>query len=197
MAGQAKREHQTITDPRSMRALAHPTRIALLEALGREGPLTATKAAEILDDTPGNMSWHLQTLAKYGYVEESGEGRGRSRPWKIVSAVRDFDTSSADPEISAAGDALESTMAERSYRRLREWWTLRRSHSHEWRRAAFAMESMTYLTPEELNQVGEELAVVIQRYGGRIADRSARPEGSVAVQLVAFGHPLGPVPTGR
>ncbi len=53
-----------ISDPRSMRAFAHPVRIALIEALRREGALTATRAAEILDDSPGNMSWHLQTLAK-------------------------------------------------------------------------------------------------------------------------------------
>lgn len=68
-----------------MRALAHPVRIALLEALRRDGPLTATRAAELLDDSPGNMSWHLQTLAKYGFVEEAGGGRGRSRPWRAVS----------------------------------------------------------------------------------------------------------------
>ena len=74
--GAGRRE---ITDPRTMRALAHPVRIALLEALRREGTLTATRAAELLGDSPGNMSWHLQTLAKYGFVEEAGGGRGRSR----------------------------------------------------------------------------------------------------------------------
>jgi DNA-binding transcriptional ArsR family regulator len=56
-------DHRDISDPRTMRALAHPVRLALLEALRREGPLTATSAAELLDDSPGNMSWHLQTLA--------------------------------------------------------------------------------------------------------------------------------------
>ncbi len=78
-------DHRDISDPRTMRALAHPVRLALLEALRREGPLTATRAAELLDDSPGNMSWHLQTLAKYGFVEEAGGGRGRSRPWRVVS----------------------------------------------------------------------------------------------------------------
>jgi hypothetical protein len=33
----------------------------------------------MLDESPGNMSWHLQTLAKYGYVEEAGGGKGYSR----------------------------------------------------------------------------------------------------------------------
>jgi predicted transcriptional regulator len=85
-----------VVDARRMRAVAHPMRIALLEALHREGPLTATRAAELLDDSPGNMSWHLQTLAKYGFVEEAGGGRGRSRPWRRVAETLDFENSTGD-----------------------------------------------------------------------------------------------------
>ena len=66
-----------------MRALAHPLRVALLEVMRRDGAITATRAAELLDESPGNMSWHLQTLAKYGFVEETGDGRGRSRPRRL------------------------------------------------------------------------------------------------------------------
>src|ERR1700761_5397400 len=84
-------EPREITDARTMRALAHPTRLALLNLLGREGELTASRAAELLDDSPGNMSWHLQTLAKYGFVEETGEGKGRSRPWRVISHTHHFD----------------------------------------------------------------------------------------------------------
>src|ERR1700749_2310784 len=91
-------EPREITDARTMRALAHPTRLALLELLGREGELTAARAAELLDDSPGNMSWHLQTLAKYGFVEETGEGKGRSRPWRLASEGQSFETGVADPE---------------------------------------------------------------------------------------------------
>src|SRR5215469_13041944 len=111
-------EVQRISDPRSMRAIAHPTRVALLEALYREGPLTATRAAELLDDSPGNMSWHLQTLAKYGFVEEAGGGRGRSRPWRRVAQTLDFDTSTGDAEQAAAGDALEAVYFDRNNSRL-------------------------------------------------------------------------------
>src|SRR6201985_3941873 len=72
-----------ITEARTMRALAYPLRVALLEAIRRDGEITASRAADLLDESPGNMSWHLQTLAKYGFVEETGEGRGRSRPWRL------------------------------------------------------------------------------------------------------------------
>ena len=55
---------QVITEARAMRALAHPLRVALLEVMRRDGEITATQAAELLGESPGNMSWHLQTLAK-------------------------------------------------------------------------------------------------------------------------------------
>ena len=103
-----------------MRALAHPVRLALLEAIGREGELTATRAAEMLDESPGNMSWHLQTLARYGYVEEAGGGKGRSRPWRLASVSNRFQTTAEDPEANAAGEALESIFADQAYSRLRD-----------------------------------------------------------------------------
>src|SRR5579875_548422 len=96
-----------------MRAMAHPTRLALLDALRREGELTATRAAELLDESPGNMSWHLQTLAKYGFVEETGDGKGRSRPWRIASVRTRFNPRPDDPGASAANDELAMLMIDR------------------------------------------------------------------------------------
>ena len=74
-----------ITDPKAMRALAHPLRLTLLEQLGRAGTLTATQAAEIVGESPANCSFHLRTLAKYGFVEEAATGQGRERPWRRVA----------------------------------------------------------------------------------------------------------------
>jgi DNA-binding transcriptional ArsR family regulator len=188
---------RVITDPRTMRALAHPVRIALLEILGREGELTASRAAEMLDESPGNMSWHLQTLAKYGYVEEAGGGKGRSRPWRIVSVSNRFQTATEDPEIEAAGEALESTFADRAYSQLREWWARRSSYPYAWREAAFTSDSLGYLTPDEMAEVGEEIVQLFSRYRERVLDKQLRPADARPVKLVAFGHPIPPTPTGN
>jgi DNA-binding transcriptional ArsR family regulator len=190
-------ERRVITDPRTMRALAHPVRIALLEALGREGELTATRAAELLDESPGNMSWHLQTLARYGYVEETGDGKGRRRPWRIASISNRFQTATEDPEIEAAGEALESTFADRAYSRLREWWSRRASYPYVWREAAFSSDSLGYLTAEELAEIGEEVAELFSRYRDRVRNKQLRPADARPVKLVAFGHPLPPTPSGN
>src|SRR5580658_2777771 len=147
-----------ISDARTMRALAHPLRVSLLELIRRDGEITATRAAELLDESPGNMSWHLQTLAKYGFVEEAPGARGRSRPWRIVSLTYSFETAmTSDPEQAAAGEALEASYQERNFRRLREWWSRRRVYPAKWRRASFSTDALTWLTAEELQQVAGEL----------------------------------------
>ena len=186
-----------ISDPRAIRALAHPMRIALLEAIMREGSLTATRAAELLDDSPGNMSWHLQTLAKYGFIEEAEGGRGRSRPWRIVDVTYSFESATGDPEYAAAAEALEATLHQNIDQHLRAWWSQRRSYSEEWRRAAFSIFTTTYLTVDEMQRLSDDINELVKPYSGRSADKSQRPKESEPVQVVALGHPLPPMPSGN
>ncbi len=187
---------EVITDARTMRALAHPLRVALIEAIRRDGEITATRAAELLDESPGNMSWHLQTLAKYGFVEETGEGRGRRRPWRLASESHAFETGIADPEVAAAGEALERTFVERSYDQLREWWSRRLTYPAKWRHAAFMSNSVTYLTAAELAEITGEINAIYTRYRDRAA-KEKRPAGALPVHLYAHGHPLPPTPSGN
>jgi predicted ArsR family transcriptional regulator len=185
-----------VTDARAMRALAHPLRVALLEAIGRDGEITATRAAELLGESPGNMSWHLQTLAKYGFVEETGEGRGRSRPWRTTNAARRFDTAMPDAETAAAGEALERTFLERTFNQMTQWWSRRLTYPLKWRRAAFMSENITYLTAEELAEITEEIVALYDRYMDR-EDKKKRPAGALPVHLYAHGHPLPPTAAGN
>src|SRR6202034_4268220 len=76
-----------LTDPRALRAYAHPVRMKLVGLLRTEGPLTATRAAELLGESSGTCSFHLRQLAKYGLVEEDGGGTGREKPWRATSMV--------------------------------------------------------------------------------------------------------------
>ena len=48
------RDQLEITDPRAMRALAHPVRLDLLAALAA-GPLTATQCAERVGESPQSL----------------------------------------------------------------------------------------------------------------------------------------------
>jgi DNA-binding transcriptional ArsR family regulator len=180
-----------VTDPKAMRALAHPLRLALLEAMRTEGDLTASRAAELLGDSPGNMSWHLQTLARYGFVEDAGGGKGRSRPWRLVKSRSSFDTTGADPESAAAGQALEVSVIERTYGQLQQWRAQRGSYGPEWRRAAFISDIVTHLTADELAELSLELRDLFFRYANREESRERPPE-ALPVRLSAHGHPLPP-----
>ena len=186
-----------LTDPRVVRALAHPVRLALLEALLREGPLTATEAAELLSDSPGNMSWHLQTLAKYGYVEEAEGGVGRRRPWRRVSIGTIYDETPDDPELSIAAATLSQLGHERSLDRLRLWFGQRTSYPQAWQHAWFSINNLSYLLPEELEKLAVDIDALLTPYRDRTAHPDRRPAGSKPVGVVAYGHPLQPTPSGN
>jgi DNA-binding transcriptional ArsR family regulator len=192
-----KEEPRKLTDPRVIRALAHPVRIALLEALVREGPLTATEAAELLADSPGNMSWHLQTLAKYGYVEEAEGGVGRRRPWRLVSMGTSYDEDPDDTELSVAATGLTKLGNERAFSRLDRWMNERGGYPRDWQHAWFSANNISYLMPDELRQLGDDILEVILRYRDRTVHPELRPEGSLPVSILAYGFPIEPTPSGN
>jgi DNA-binding transcriptional ArsR family regulator len=194
---EARPRRQVVTDAKAMRALAHPLRVALLDVLRRDGEVTATRAGELLGESPGNMSWHLQTLAKYGFVEEAGEGRGRVRPWRLTSGSRSFETGMAtDAETTSAGEALERTFLARTCDQLRDWWSQRLAYPMKWRRAAFMTDTIRYLTAEELASVMDEITAIYDRFSDRDTKEN-RPAKALPVHLHAHGHPLSPTSSGN
>src|SRR5918999_5562037 len=81
----SKDDVEPLEDPKALRALAHPVRLRVRELLREEGPMTATEVAERIGESPANCSFHLRTLAKYGFIEEAERGKGRNRPWRAKS----------------------------------------------------------------------------------------------------------------
>jgi DNA-binding transcriptional ArsR family regulator len=189
-------ESRRLTDARVMRAMAHPTRIDLMELIAREGELTATEAGERLGLTPANCSFHLRTLARHGFVEEGEPRRGRSRPWRIGSVRHSWDETGVDAETDAAAQALTSVVLDRDIARLQAWIGGRREVDAAWRTAAFLTESLMYLTREELQALGEAITEQVLSYSDRI-DPDRRPDGAVPVQFLTAGFPLPQTPTGN
>src|ERR1700689_5979851 len=118
-------QFRDVTDPKTLRALTHPVRLALLEALALEGPLTATAAGELIGESPTTCSFHFRQLAKYGFVEEAGHGPGRQRPWKLVHIGMRFSDVNDDPEMSIAAKTLEKMMIDRAFGRLQNFFNTR------------------------------------------------------------------------
>ncbi|HWM11246.1 MAG TPA: winged helix-turn-helix domain-containing protein [Solirubrobacteraceae bacterium] len=179
-----------LTDPLTMRALAHPARLSLLEALTHHGQLTATEAAEHVGESPSNCSFHLRQLAKYGFVEEAEGGTGRRRPWRVVSIGTQFSDVHEDPETALAAGGLARVIRERLLERARAGLEQSRLLPDEWRAVLGTSDMTLYVTPEEMGAIGEEMLEVLFRYRERIADRSKRPEGSRPIQAAVFAYPI-------
>lgn len=180
-----------VDDVRTLRALAHPVRLALIEHLMIEGPLTATAASELVGESPSACSFHLRQLAKYGLVEETGEGTGRRRPWRITRIGLDFDPDAADPAVRRAGAEVTAILRDRQLQRYQRWLASRDTWPEVWRRASVNSEFAFWLTPEELTKLGQELTDRLFAIGSaRLADPAARPEGSVPVELLLFAYPM-------
>jgi DNA-binding transcriptional ArsR family regulator len=182
-------ENRQLTDPRDMRALAHPTRIALLEVLGVYGPLTATQAGELIGESPSSCSFHLRTLARHHFVEETGEGRGRQRPWRLVTIGLSIPDINASTETFVAATALAQLFTERQLHRLRGWWARRATADQAWLDAAGHDEILTWLTPEELDGINDAVLAAMATHHERLRDPSRRPPGAELVELVYFSYP--------
>jgi len=182
-------EPRKITDPRAMRAVAHPVRIALLEVLGTEGPLTATQAGELIGESPTTCSFHLRQLAKYGFIEEVSGVAGRKRPWRLVNTGLTYSDVSDDPETRLAANALSRVLHDFYLDRLKEDLELRRDVSTEWQKATGASEFLLYVTPEELRVLDETMTALVRQYVDRIGNPKKRPKGSIPIELLLFAYP--------
>ena len=183
-----------ITDARTLRAIAHPVRIALLEALLHGGAQTATEAGERIGESPTTCSFHLRQLAKYGFVEEAGGGQGRARPWRLTSIGMSLAPASGDPEAEVASQAALRLFRQRQLARYDTWLATRGAYPAPWRDAAADSEYVFYLTSDELNQMNAELHAVLMRWSrldGRLEHPDRRPRGSAPVEALLFDYPIG------
>jgi hypothetical protein len=194
------RRRLNLTDPKAIRALAHPLRWALLEALGQAGTLTATQASEMLGESPANCAFHLRTLAKYGFVEEAGGGRGRERPWRQTYDTMSWRTRQDDPQLSRAAEALDQVWLDRALSRARHSLTSTTSWPKVLGRDTLGgTTSRLYLTADEADELYTEIQNTFQRLAGphRLKDRrdpKHRPADALPVEFVLLGYPILDLP---
>jgi predicted ArsR family transcriptional regulator len=178
-----------LSDPKALRAYAHPVRQKLILALRTRGPLTATEAGRLLGESSGTCSFHLRQLAKYGLVEEAGGGTGREKPWRATTTSTSWDDTPADPETAAAASFLAGVVVEQYFAQLRAWLDARSAEGGEWQRAAFLGDNIMWLTADELAQVERDLRAVTDPYFERQVKPELRPSGARLVTFLRAGFP--------
>lgn len=183
-----------LTDPRALRAYAHPLRMRLIGLLRSDGPMTATQAAARLDDNVPNCSFHLRQLARYGLAERVAGADNRERPWRATAQDTSWDDDSDDPAMKAATDQLNSAVLALYLQRAQDYLAVRGDEPVEWRIAAGFGDTLLHVTAAELRELTEEIDALLSRYDERGADPARRPPGSRPVQLIQLAVPRGPVP---
>ncbi|HEX9552911.1 MAG TPA: helix-turn-helix domain-containing protein [Streptosporangiaceae bacterium] len=190
IAAGGPRSTKRITDPKALRALAHPIRMSLIGLLRTEGPLTATRAAELLGESSASCSFHLRQLAKYGMAEEAPGGQGRERPWQATTMSTDVPYVADDPDFAAASGLFRSVLAERYFEWLTRWLEERPSEPAEWQRAEQFGDKLLYLTVSELAELGEKMRGLFDEYVDRTARPELRPEDSRLISVLQFAFPM-------
>lgn len=180
--------------PRGMRALAHPTRLAILNRLQKAGPSTATALAPEVGATPSVTSWHLRHLAEHGLVRDAAvESDGRQRWWEAVGRGVRF----TRPSDAAGRDAaaLLSRMMFDQARDLPDRWAqeVEPLLEDDWRRAAGLSNTTIVATAAEVERIEAAIEEVLAPYVLRKDD--AAPGGDArAVRMLRYVLPAAATP---
>jgi DNA-binding transcriptional ArsR family regulator len=186
-----------LTNPRALRALAHPIRLELISLLRRGGPLTATQAGERIGESAASCSFHLRQLAKYGLVEEAGGGRGRERPWRATAITTEWAARGGDDEADAAGAMLTRVVVERYFQSVLAWLDRRPVEDAGWVDAAGVGDAIAWMTPDELREVEGKIRGLLEPYVKRLEEPRAPAAGARAVNVIGLAFPLPEDPSGE
>jgi predicted ArsR family transcriptional regulator len=158
-----------VSDPRVLRAVAHPVRAHLLYELHARGAARAADLAVDLHVPANSVSFHLRQLAKYGLIEPAPErARDRRDKWWKLSAERGLSWSSKQLAAQPGGEAAMAV-----------WRSSSRANVHEYVDRFFARpEKLTgrthiqnnvsmRLTRQELLELGDALFDLLSRWAER------------------------------
>lgn len=175
----------------SLKALAHPLRIRLLEVLSSYGAQTASGLAQRLGESSGATSYHLRQLAKHGFVREVAEkGTARERWWERPPGSLIVTT----PELAtnqASRDAARLVNNEFGFIRAKLLTDFLDKSLDvlptEWSEASMVATLHTHLTAEQLAEITREteafLSARLKRYRGQQGTPGTRP---VQIHFNAF-----------
>jgi DNA-binding transcriptional ArsR family regulator len=189
----ASEEPVRLTDARAIRALAHPARLAVMDALTGRATITATEAADIAGLSPSAMSYHLRALARWGIVREAdsdADTDGRERRWERAGAGM-----SVDPPARGA-DAATAFIATHYVDQLRaqlaRWLDRQSAESPFWRENAVIAFREAWLTEDQVLEVRRIADGLLDVAG---APRDNPPPGARRMRLAFLMFPVdaGPV----
>lgn len=171
-----------------MRALAHPLRLRLLGALRTDGPATATVLARQIEGGVPLLSYHLNQLAKHGFIELAPElaRDGRERWWKAAHELTTW--SWADfldtPERIDAAVSFNREILHLYVEAIERFLAEQHAWGRDWLDAADLSDYPLDLSAPEAAALVEELHGVVRRWRERAS--SGTNSEHVRVILATF-----------
>jgi DNA-binding transcriptional ArsR family regulator len=177
-----------LQDPRDIRALAHPARMAIIDALASGDELTATECAELTGLSPSATAYHLKLLERYNFAEPAAaRNDGRERPWRASARRTAIDLDTSTPAGAAATAAVGAAFIDRTRALAEAFVAAEHEEPKEWQDVAFLANADLWLTADETRTVTAALAAVLGPYRNRtLADR---PDSSRRVRIMSLVFP--------
>jgi DNA-binding transcriptional ArsR family regulator len=179
-----------VLDARTLRGLAHPLRMQLLNALRRGGPATASQLAQRLGESSGATSYHLRQLAAYGFVEDAPEhGKGRERWWRAVHQGVRFDEAllqDPDPTVRGAAALFMHEIATAHAQELSTFIGTAHDWAEQWYRASDLSDWTLRLTPELARELHTRMHELIESYRAQAPEEGAPEAEQVRVHTHLF-----------
>jgi hypothetical protein len=177
-----------ISDPRALRAIAHPVRFRILDEFAARGGLRAADVARILDIPANQASFHLRQLAKYGLLTEAPEEArdARDRVWRLEHASLSVNTDDLNGTAAGrvAADLFKRKWADRVHGVLEELMQVdEESAEHVYRGGTTSL----LLTDDEARALFDEMSELLDRHRAR-GQGSTDPD-AVTYQVVVLAHP--------
>lgn len=174
-----------LRDPRAIKALAHPARLAVIDAFFAGRRLTATECGDIAGLSASAMSYHLRALERWGIIRRSqATGDGRERPWE--AAGDRLAVESSEPRATAAGEAmLVGTMLDRITAETLAWVA---TQDRDWYDSVAISSGSCWLTAEEARELAEAVAQVVAGYQRRSGAQA--PPGARRVRVAYTVVPI-------
>lgn len=174
----------------SLKGLAHPLRVRIIDVLSTYGSLTASGLAQRLGESSGATSYHLRQLERHGFVREvEGKGTGRERWWeRMPGGIAISDRSITDTPTGRAASSLVLRQWEQNRSHLvldfaeRGWDVL----PHEWTDSAVFSSSNLRLTSEQLREVSAAMELFLEGFVDTYRGKDAPGARPVLINFDVF-----------
>jgi DNA-binding transcriptional ArsR family regulator len=175
-------------DLESLKVLAHPLRVQILDTLSTYGAFTASGLADRLGESSGATSYHLRQLAKHDFVREvEGKGTTRERWWERTPGGINLDgNTSKTPAGKAATELILREWSNSREQALRAFIDNADELPEQWTEASTVAILNVQPTAEQLAEFTKAYFELANEFARKYRHQTVAGSRPVQVQFNAF-----------